>query len=342
MAIVIPQKDIFNYEFNILNNNSIKKVSISINNFYNWGQETFTADRNGYNYTDFPTYFYSSDDRLVLQESTRTTNTSQKTVYFGEKTRAETKQRFAVQGYFDYRNIVVALDSTIEGNILKVTDYMTYSIQNQETGQWTHGHTKEIELPIYYADNLPNGVADIGFDMEGSITFQKTLGSFPYLKALLILPSYDWKWENYEKCLMTEVTSHALTIELNPHYKNVKLSTTGSQDDPFELKETPFINYQTSTNAYGGGTTFDNIFQNIIEQYKNGKMTLEIETRYTKFKNEDGSYVNEGKPYLIKVGDVVKPQMASKFSNFEYEYIVTSVEYEYDGSDKVYLKLLQR
>jgi hypothetical protein len=339
MAIVIPQENIFNYEFNILNNNAIKKVSIPINNFYNWKVETFTADRNGIDYTTFPSYFYSSDDRFVFYDSTQTLNTSQRTVYFGEKTRAATKQRFSVKGYFDYRNIVVALDSKIEDNILKVTDNITYSIQNQQTGVWTHGHTKEIELPIYYNDNLPNGVADPGFDVEGSVTFEKNLGSFAYLKFSITLPSYEWYWEDYEKSFMIEVISHSITIELKPHYKQIKLSTTGSKDDPFELKESPFINFSTSTDSQ---SLYDAIFENIIEQYKNSKMTLEIETRYTTFKNEDGSYANEGKPYLIKVGDVVKPQMTSKFSNFEYEYIVTSVEYEYDGSDKVYLKLLQK
>lgn len=344
MAIIIPKGDIFNYDFNILSNNSIKNVTTSYNDYVNWKPTVVTMDRGGTPVTDWPTLFYSTDSKLIFRYSPSSSNVNSKRQdkTFSDGNRTETKRSFDMFGYISYTNEFMGLDYIIENNIDSITDTVVYSIQDWATGNWTHSQTKTYDFVIYYRDNVPiagNPLPDRSFDQDYYIILPKNQGSAssPQIDFYISVPNDYWKWEGYEQGSYEIVESHTITINLKPHYIN-RGTTSNNKKEVFSLPTTSFLNTYTFVDGY---MFLSKITSNIIDNYNKGKMTLEIETRYTVFKDSDGNYVNDGKPYLIKVGDVVKPEMTNRFKDFQYEYVVTSAEYEYNGSDKLYLKLLQ-
>lgn len=344
MAIVIPKSNIFNYNFNILNNNSIKNVTASFDDYVNWKPTTVTMDRGGTPVTDFPSLFYSSDPKFVFRYTPSLSNvySKQQTKTFDSGSRNETKRSFDMFGYISYTNEFVGLDYIIENNIDSITDTVVYSSQDMTTGSWTHNLTKTYDFTIYYRDTVPisgNPLPDRSFDQDYYIILPKNQrnSTSPRIDFYISVPNQFWKWEGYEQGYYETVVSHTITLNLKPHYIKRELKNNNKKE-LFSLPTTSFLNSYTFAN---NTMFFSEITRNIIGNYDKGKMTLEIETRYSTFKDSDGNDINNGKPYLIKVGDIVRPEMTNKFKYFQYEYIVTSSEYEYNGSDKVYLKLLQ-
>lgn len=199
-----------------------------------------------------------------------------------------------------------------------------------------------MDFNINYRDVVPSNIRYLPeqiFEQDCYITFAKTQGnrSFPSIDFFISVPNEAWRWESYNQGYHDIIASHNITINFVPHYKTRRVKINNNKEI-FSLSKTNFLNDYIFSE---GNMLLSNIMDNIINNYNKGKMTLEIETRYTTFKDTNGNYINNGKPYLIKVGDVVKPEMTNKFKNFQYEYLVTSAEYEYNGSDKLYLKLLQ-
>lgn len=347
MAIVIPQKDIFNYNFNILKNNDINKVSINQIDSYNFKKVDIGRIYDDYKYLS--TYTAKFENPLLSVPSQNERKSAFK--------RSSGSQRVSPSEDTDPADLKPLDDEYfVFRSTLQLDDTFSKDFPKKLSGV-------VAEAPYFVvAGDAPNTILRQGTDTQNlSIEYMETRlfdyndtsnisdGSLGKIKINPQLTN-DYKMEFICYILIKRLTFPELFRESKVEY-NIKLEydvksvtttyTYGTNELNNELKieaNPLFSRYNSINNT----PIFDTIAENIVSNYQKGKMTLEIETRYTTFKNEDGSYINEGKPYLIKVGDVVKPQMTSKFSNFEYEYIVTSAEYEYDGSDKVYLKLLQK
>lgn len=305
MAIVIPQKNIFNYDFNILVDNYIEKVEIAQDSVIGYEpiKYTFAYSNNA----------WTSNDINILGQTTKNVSTNSGSI---------TYTRVAFQFSMNYTVYGSNPFSTIRDMEMNLSNASTTISERID-------YINSLGLDSYQAiKDFGNGI----FYFKEEIDYFNGNGIL-YIKTKEVV---DGTTINYTNCEFTINVSEGKAYEDSEE----QINTT-------DIYTLPYVDlFHVSNYIYNESLGYPRIKkviqENIINNYNKGKMTLNIETRYTNFKDDEGNDINNGKPYLIRVGDIVKPEMTNKFSNFEYEYIVTSVEYEYNGSDKVYLKLLQR
>lgn len=352
MAIIIPKAEIYSYDFNILKSNNINKVSINEVDTYNFKKVnigSITTPRRFLHLSNEEIRFentLTSDTMVYRTEVYKQSNGSDR-VSPNTNTSDGTNLLPTIDTYFGFVGSL-QLDNTFSKDFPKqitqvVADspYYVYSGEDITLSNPIKSGTDSQSLTIEIKTNnlidfqaMVNNLADGSL---GKIEFFPNLTNDNKMRFILVILV---KRLTFPEAYSENRTSYNISLEYDTKDVTTKYeySNQSSLGGEIKLDANPLFSI---FNGDGTNKIFDVIAPNIVGKYNKGKMTLEIETRYTKFKDHNGNNVNEGKPYLIKVGDIVKPEMNDRFKDFQYEYIVTSSEYEYNGSDKVYLKLLQ-
>lgn len=352
MAIVIPKSNIYSYDFNILQDNHINKVTINETDSYNFKKVNIGKITTASRFLDLDLSNITFQNSLVNDS-----NSYRDVAYKNSNGSTRVSNIITSENYDSLKPTIdtyigfygtLQLDFTFSKdfpkkitNIIAKSPYYVYNADDTTMSSPIKSGIDEQSLTIEYMETRKvNYMDDVGNLSDGSLGKIKL---FPNLTS-------DNKMEFVLLLLAKRLTHPELFSERRTEYEiqiEYETSDVTSTYD-YSISSSANKNFQLESNSLfsiynGDGTNkiFDLISKNIVDNYQNGRMTLEIETRYTTFKDSDGNAINNGNNYLIKAGDVVKPEMTNKFKNFEYEYVVTSAEYEYDGSDKLYLKLLQ-
>ena len=338
MAIIIPKSKIHNYNFNILQNNYIDSVKLNVKSAYNYEPLVINATSNSLGNWSADSW----SDNIANVNITRTAGVASSVINFTYQNEND--------GYKTYDPITLDIQLSTElidiNNINDLIDNIVIKIT------YNNGDVEYQNANFSYAENVQQfkkilSPENLGlFVFNNSLYFPSQGRQFGYWYVYgLMLRRIDQDNGGSTVNLIKYAQNVTITINLKQYNESSDYNYSDSDgNNNFELSYSSMFDNRVGFEGTGywiETPIYESIGENIVENYKNGKMTMEIETRYTTFKDDEDNDVNNGNPYLIKVGDIVKPEMLDKFKDFEYEYIVTSSEYEYDGSDKVYLKLLQ-
>lgn len=333
MAIIIPKDKIYNYSFNILKNNYIDRVFTNITNEYNYEPITINLSYNN---------DWSVESSNVINISISKYSETHTMATYDEGTLYNFYSSISGNFYLrddKYINDIEKLIETIDIQMDFDKEY-PFNISQSESIQ---------KILVSNIGSYPTefdsftGIGIMAF--ENNMNYDEASKQYNIKFRLLLLnkSSMDLLWDF--KVRLAKTCTIKITPEKNEESLNYIYTNKNNDFSNFEFAGSSMFHkgngLTNESQSDVGIPLYEVICKDIAEKYDNGRMTLEIETRYTTFKDSDGNDINNGNNYLIKVGDVVKPEMTNKFKNFQYEYIVTSAEYEYNGSDKLYLKLLQ-
>ena len=323
MEIVIPKANIYNYNFNILENNFIESATISYKNYLNWNNNIYLEIFNSSG------EFYTNQDNVTITQEGILNYTFED----GEYTFCK------IMGKIDLNNIVYPFSNNLENNIDYISDITFYDISKSNSSIIENNIKFQENVYLEFVDNAHN-VEFLEPDKD-KICVMQISKNMTENKEIHFNMTAITSFKNNATGNINFYKSHYLKFKFIPTFEEKTYTIGTAQDDIYKVEFSSFNNDYTRYNKQLTNPQYYSVLKNIRDNYKNGKMTMEIETRYTTFKDSNGNYINDGKPYLIKVGDIVRPEMTDKFKNFNHKYVVTSAKYEYNGSDKLYLKLLQ-
>lgn len=311
MEIKIPKSKIFDYSYNVLRDNYINKLYINEQDAYNFLPIHFEIQTGVVGDYDVTTSSNVVLEIKDINEQDMVTDEYNNTYYVN-------------YGYIQLPSTEYYNYGTLLNDINSIKTSFYYDITSIFVN---------LELEVSISKEYREVQITVGENKCGQIIFNPDISSDGklYFKIAYIFLYNDnlVNQSEYDIYLNYSLVENTYIYQLSE-----------DSNDKYSLQSNSFFD-KLNRDKTSSQTIFEYIASDIAKDYEFGIMELQLETRVGIFNYEDGTLVNNGEPYLIKVGDIIKPEFPNRLSMYEKTFMVTSVEYSYDGIDKVIIKSVE-